>query len=219
MAGDTTTSNHLRRRLCRRYLGDQSNVERSQHECERQEEKWPSANPSLARLAPQPTSARRRSPRLSKSEADTPSRRTSLLGSSRPHEYPAASGPWADPVRVPDEPLIDATDCGVTVVEAVGDAHEVEASLAQSVAAPAASSGSQSTEVHLLPSSDGERKLVAGLSNESGGPATTSIEERLARSYQRSRCLRPAPPKRKESLAMGWFGRSDCYDGPIEAVS
>jgi hypothetical protein len=52
--------------------------------------------------------------------------KASVVGSARVPQYPAARGPWNDPVQVPDEPslgyAIDAQD-------AVGEVHEIEESL------------------------------------------------------------------------------------------
>jgi hypothetical protein len=118
-----------------------------------------------------------------------------ISGSSPAVNYPAASGPWADPVRVPDEPLIDATDCGVTVVEAVGTYAEVEASLSN--AAPAASSaGSQSGERLTAPSLAERMGAVPSFTPSSGGTAPTSLE-RLAESLPRLAVAVPKPKRRK----------------------
>ena len=66
-------------------------------------------------------------------------------------------------------------------LEPTGNAHEIEASIAHSNAAHIVPiiHDVQSTEVPSFPL-DGERMVVAGSSNESGDPATTSAEERLA---------------------------------------
>jgi hypothetical protein len=101
-----------------------------------------------------------------------------ISGSSPAVNYPAAAGPWTDPVRVPDEPLIDATDCGLAFGEAVGTAAEVEASLAN--AAPATSSaGSQTGERLTAPSLAERMGAVPSFSSSGGGTApSTKIRRR-----------------------------------------
>lgn len=116
-------------------------------------------------------------------------------GSAPTVDYPKlpAGSPWsggADPGLEP--PLgfeIDAQ-------EPVGTYAEIEASQSNAAHIVPIIHDVQSTEVHLLPSSDGERKVVAGLSNESGDPATsTSAEARLAEILPR--LAMPKPKRRK----------------------
>jgi hypothetical protein len=53
--------------------------------------------------------------------------KASVVGSARVPQYPAASGPWNDPVQVPDEPSLGVD---LNYVEPCGETFEVEASLA-----------------------------------------------------------------------------------------
>jgi hypothetical protein len=49
-----------------------------------------------------------------------------VTGSARVPQYPAASGPWNDPVQVPDEPPLGYA---IDSQEPVGEVFEIEASL------------------------------------------------------------------------------------------
>jgi hypothetical protein len=50
----------------------------------------------------------------------------SVTGSARVPQYPPASGPWNDPVQVPDEPPLGYE---INAQESVGEPHEIAASL------------------------------------------------------------------------------------------
>jgi hypothetical protein len=55
--------------------------------------------------------------------------KASVVGAAKVPQYPAASGPWNDPVQVPDEPPLGYT---IDAQEAVGEPTEIAASLAAS---------------------------------------------------------------------------------------
>jgi hypothetical protein len=54
--------------------------------------------------------------------------KASVTGATRVPKYPAASGPWADPVQVPDEPPLGYS---VEDLEVCGTPAEVEQSLSE----------------------------------------------------------------------------------------
>ena len=62
--------------------------------------------------------------------------KSTVIGAAPAAQYPAAAGPWADPVKVPDEPPLGFA---VDDLEPIGERFEVERSEAKlgAVAAPA----------------------------------------------------------------------------------
>jgi hypothetical protein len=117
---------------------------------------------------------------------------TIVSGTEASVRYPAGPAWTRDQVGI-EPPLGVAIDD----LEPTGNAHEIEHSLAQ-VAAPVVpiTHDRQSAEVPSFPS-DGERRVVAGLSNESGDPAATSAEERLAQILPKLAVAVPKPNRRK----------------------
>jgi hypothetical protein len=73
-----------------------------------------------------------------------------VIGKVRVPQYPAASGPWNDPVQVPDEPPL-----GYSVqddIEPTGNYHEIQESLiAASVAIPSSDAASAREDVDATP--------------------------------------------------------------------
>jgi hypothetical protein len=57
--------------------------------------------------------------------------KSSVIGTEASVHYPAAAGPWADPIGPGLEPFIDGTACGDVFGEGLGTAIEVQASIAQ----------------------------------------------------------------------------------------
>jgi hypothetical protein len=92
----------------------------------------------------------------------------SVTGSARVPQYPAASGPWNDPVQVPDEPSLGVD---LNYVEPCGEAFEIEASL---MAAPQAvpPEGAVATEVGHSASG---RPAPSEVASPSSGGAPTFI--------------------------------------------
>jgi hypothetical protein len=89
------------------------------------------------------------------------SAKASVIGSARVPLYPAASGPWNDPVQVPDEPSLGVD---LNYVEPCGETFEIEASLAAQPTDSLTSRGAAAPDSALLPlaAESGVPSLIRG---------------------------------------------------------
>ena len=98
----------------------------------------------------------------------TPSRvgKDYVAGSELAVQYPAAAGPWADPVRVPDEPSLGYS---VNDLLPTGEPHEIAASLS-ATALISADAGRAEEECAVLPVAAATSSAPSLISSASASP-------------------------------------------------
>jgi hypothetical protein len=94
--------------------------------------------------------------------------KASVVGSARVPQYPAAAGPWNDPVQVPPEPPLGYE---INAQEVVGEVHEIEESLiAASFALSPEDAAEEATEESHLASVRAAPDCATPLGSQSGVP-------------------------------------------------